>query len=114
MCHTLKIFERILKARLHDVIVLSSRQHGFVKEVNTTDAIHTIRIIAEKRKEKHKKPDVAFLDLEKAFDIAPCEVVWWALRKHIVPEEYVNVVNIYIIKQRMGSGRPKQEIRQKH
>ena len=41
-----------------------------------------------------KKQEVwmAFVDLEKAFDKVPCEVVWWALRKLRVDEWLVRVI----------------------
>ena len=68
---------------------MSPNQCGFVKGVGTTDAIHSARIVMEKYREKQKELHAAFLDLEKAFDIVPHEVIWWALRKHKVPEEYV-------------------------
>ena len=35
---------------------------------------------------------MAFVDLEKAFDRVPREVVWWALRKVGVDEWLVNVI----------------------
>src|SRR5437870_13706674 len=35
---------------------------------------------------------MAFIDLEKAFDRVPREVVWWALRKRGVDEWLINVI----------------------
>src|SRR6267154_2085323 len=35
---------------------------------------------------------MAFVDLEKAFDRVPCDVVWWALRHVRVEEWIVNVI----------------------
>ena len=35
---------------------------------------------------------MAFLDLEKAFDLAPRKVIWWALRKLGVKEWIVRLV----------------------
>ena len=35
---------------------------------------------------------MAFVDLEKAFDRVPREVLWWALRKLTVEEWMVNVI----------------------
>ena len=37
----------------------------------------------------------AFLDLEKAFDRVPHEVIWWALRMHSVPEEYIEWIKMF-------------------
>ena len=41
---------------------------------------------------KKKELCMAFVDLEKAFDHVPREVVWWALRKVGVNEWLVNVI----------------------
>ena len=46
----------------------------------------------EKFLEKKKDLWIAFIDLEKAFDRVPREVLWWALRCVGVDEWLVNVV----------------------
>ncbi|EYC10880.1 hypothetical protein Y032_0053g2350 [Ancylostoma ceylanicum] len=89
LCHTMKIFERILDSRLRDIVEVSRNQCGFVKKCSTTDAIHAVRLLTEKHREKKKTVHLAFLDLEKAFDRVPRELIWLSLRAHGVPEEYV-------------------------
>ncbi|EYC06739.1 hypothetical protein Y032_0074g870 [Ancylostoma ceylanicum] len=37
LCHTMKIFERILDSRLRDIVEVSRNQCGFVKKCSTTD-----------------------------------------------------------------------------
>src|SRR6185436_13866391 len=46
----------------------------------------------EKYLAKKKELWMAFVDLEKAFDRVPREVVWWALRKVGIDEWLVNVI----------------------
>src|SRR5699024_280232 len=43
----------------------------------------------ERHREMHLPLHTAFLDLEKAFDRVTQEVIWWALREHLVPETYI-------------------------
>ncbi|VDP06675.1 unnamed protein product [Heligmosomoides polygyrus] len=69
-------------------------QCGFVAGCGTVDAIHAVRLLIEKHREKQKPVHIAFLDLEKAFDRVPREVIWYALRQHGVPEELIEWVRI--------------------
>ncbi|ETN78579.1 hypothetical protein NECAME_18200 [Necator americanus] len=89
LCHAVKVFERALEARLRKIGSVSLNQSGFVKDCSTIDAIHAIRILLEKHREKNRSVHLAFLDLEKAFDRVPHELLWMSMRSHRVPEEYV-------------------------
>uniref|UniRef100_A0A914X4N9 Reverse transcriptase domain-containing protein n=1 Tax=Plectus sambesii TaxID=2011161 RepID=A0A914X4N9_9BILA len=94
LCHAMKIFERIIDARLRKIISITPNQCGFVKGSGTTDAIHAARLLLEKHREKTKPVHMAFLDLEKAFDRVPHELIWHALRSHDVPEAYVQWIQL--------------------
>jgi len=61
-------------------------QLGFTKGKGTTDAIFTVRQMQEKFRAKGKKLYFGFVDLEKAFDWFPREVIRWAMRKLGVEE----------------------------
>ncbi|ETN77512.1 reverse transcriptase [Necator americanus] len=89
LCHAVKVFERVLEARLRKIGSVSLNQSGFVKDCSTIDAIHAVRILLEKHREKNRNVHLAFLDLEKAFDRVPHELLWMCMRSHRVPEEYV-------------------------
>ncbi|VDP05534.1 unnamed protein product [Heligmosomoides polygyrus] len=120
--HSMKIFERIVDGRIRDIVQFSSNQCGFVADCGTVDAIHVARLLIEKHREKQKSVHIAFLDLEKAFDRVPREVIYsklagpekifvisrvasypehyngwglyYALRQHGIPEELIEWVLI--------------------
>jgi len=56
-------------------------QFGFVKGKGTTDAIFMATQMQENFRVKGKKRYFGFVDLEKAFDRVPREVISWAMRK---------------------------------
>jgi hypothetical protein len=88
----MKVFESILETRLRSKVKLDDMQFGFRPGKGTTDAIFVIRQVQERFLEKKKDLWIAFVDLEKAFDRVPREVLWWALRQLGVEEWIVNVI----------------------
>ncbi|EYB82911.1 hypothetical protein Y032_0347g3156 [Ancylostoma ceylanicum] len=85
----MKILERIVDRRIREIVELSSNQCGFVKTCSTTNAIHAARLLVKKHLERNAPLHVAFLDLEKALDRVPHNVIWYSLRIHGFPEELV-------------------------
>ena len=63
----------------------------FQSRKSTTDALFIVRQLQEKYLEK-KKLWMEFIDLEKAFDRVPREVIWWALRESGVEEWLMSVI----------------------
>jgi hypothetical protein len=88
----MKVFERVIEARLRRQVNVDDMQFGFTGGRGTVDAIFVVRQVQEKFIEKKKDLWMAFVDLEKAFDRVPREVLWWALRKLGVEEWLVNVI----------------------
>ncbi|KAK6744595.1 hypothetical protein RB195_011367 [Necator americanus] len=122
LCHTMKVFERVLEARLRKIVSVSLNQCGFVKDCSTIDAIHAVRILLEKHREKNRSVHLAFLDLEKAFDRVPHELLWMSMRSHRVPEEYVRWAKLLyakptsVVRCAAGTSRPLpvEEIEKQH
>ncbi|CAK1593075.1 unnamed protein product [Parnassius mnemosyne] len=88
----MKLFERIIDARIRQECTVSDFQYGFQPGRGTMDPIFALRILMEKHREKNMPLHFLFLDLQKAFDCVPREMIWWALRSKLVPETYVEIV----------------------
>jgi len=90
--HVMKVVERIFEHRIWQQIEVDYIPFGFMKGKGTTDAIFTVRQMQENFIVKGKKLYFGFVDLEKAFDRVPREVIRWALRKLGVEEWLVSAV----------------------
>ena len=82
----------MIEAKIRNRVKIDDMQFGFSPGKGTTNAIFIVRQLQEKFLAKKKELWMAFVDLEKAFDRVPREVVWWALRKIGVDEWIVNVI----------------------
>ncbi|KAK3529353.1 hypothetical protein QTP70_029338, partial [Hemibagrus guttatus] len=90
MSHTMKLWERVVEARLRKVVEICEQQYGFMPRKSTTDV--ALRILMEKYRDGQRELHCVFVDLEKAYDRAPREELWYCMRKSGVAEKYVRVV----------------------
>ncbi|KAK3506303.1 hypothetical protein QTP70_017471, partial [Hemibagrus guttatus] len=96
MSHTMKLWERVVEARLRKVVEICEQQYGFMPRKSTTDAIFALRILMEKYRDGQRELHCVFGNLEKAYDRVPREELWYCMRKSGVAEKYVRVVqNMY-------------------
>ena len=92
MSHTMKLWEIMIEARRREITNIADNQFGFRPGKSTTEPIFALRILQEKYKELH----MVFVDLETAYDRVPRELIWWSLRKKIVPEAYIKIIQYYV------------------
>ena len=93
--HAFKLYEKILDGCLREVVDFDKMQYEFLPERGTIDAVFILRL-SEKFRAKSKKLLFIFVDLEKAFDWVPREVIRFALKREGVPEYLVNgIMSLY-------------------
>ena len=93
--HAFKLYE-VLDGRLREVVDIDKMQYGFTPRRRTADAVFVLRRLSEKFRAKNKKLVFIFVDLEKAFDQVPREVIRFALRRKGVSEHLVNGLYLFI------------------
>ncbi|KAF3697446.1 hypothetical protein EXN66_Car013126 [Channa argus] len=67
----MKLWERVVEARLRAEVNICEQQYGFMPRKSTTDAVFALRMLMEKYREDHNEYHCVFLDLEKVFERVP-------------------------------------------
>ena len=88
----MKMIEQIFERRLGKVVELDKMQMRFMPGRDATDAIFIMRQLMEKQEMAGRNLYTVFVDLEKAFDRVPKEVIWWSLRRKRVLERKIKAM----------------------
>ena len=94
LSQVLKLLERVLDARIRRRVEcdFGEEQQGFMKGRGTADVMYVLRQMVEKRLEVQGSMALGFVDMEKAFDTVPREMVMATLRWMGIPEAEVRMV----------------------
>ena len=70
MSHFMKLLERIIEARLREIVKIRDNQFGFRPGMSPTEPVFALPQLGlpGKCREKNKDSHMVFVDLEKAFD----------------------------------------------
>jgi Reverse transcriptase (RNA-dependent DNA polymerase) len=56
------------------------------------EAIFLIRQLMERHREQKNDLHMIFIDLEKAYDKILRNIMWWALKRKLVPTKYITLI----------------------
>jgi hypothetical protein len=76
MSYIMKLWERINEHRLRGVTNVTENQIRFMLERSTMEAIFLVSQLMERCREQKKDLHMIFIDLQKAYDKVPRNVMW--------------------------------------
>ncbi|KAL6527094.1 hypothetical protein OROGR_016184 [Orobanche gracilis] len=71
---------------------ISENQFGFMPGRSSTEAIHLVRRLMEKFRERRRDLHMVFIDLEKTYDSISRDVIWRSVEEKRVSLQYVRVI----------------------
>ena len=81
LSHTMKLWEQVIEGRLRKIIEISENQFGFRPGRSTIETIHLLRSLMECYTDRKRDLHLVLIDLDKAYDRVPRDVLWRCLEK---------------------------------
>jgi len=81
LSHYLELWERVIVARLREMVNICKRHFGFQKGKSTMQPMFCLRMLQEKMRERQKHLCMVLINLEKTYDMVPRDLIWYCLRK---------------------------------
>ena len=98
MGYTMKLWKRVIE-RIRAKTLVSNSQFGFMSKRSTMEALYLLRRLIERYRKKKKDLHMVFINLKKAYDRVPREIIWWVLKKKEVTKRYIELLKTYMIEQ---------------
>ena len=95
MSHSMKLWERVIEARIRKEVTIGEQQFRFMPGKSTIDAIFCLRMLLELWTEGQMAVNCAFIDLEKAYDRVPRQELWECVRLAETSECYITIKDMY-------------------
>ena len=88
----MKLWERVIERRLREVVEISENQFGFMPGKLTVEAIYLLRGLMGLLRDRKVDLHMVFINLEKAYDRVPSEVLWRCLEEKKVSPAFIRVI----------------------
>ena len=72
--------------------MIRENQFGFMPGRSTIKALHILRRLMEKYRERKKDLHMVFIDLEKAYDSIPQHIIWDSLKARGISLRYIEIL----------------------